>query len=355
MLEINGEYMNENENKISIIVPVYNVEKTIKRCLDSILGQSYTNLEIILIDDGSEDQSGMICDDYASKDKRIKVIHQKNKGLSNARNTGLKNVTGEYIGFVDSDDYVSKDMFMMLITQVIKHEAQVGICSYSINGNYLDEDLIIEEFTGDMVFKKYLLSMLPKKLCTEKQRNITIYGDLSIPNAVWCKLYRTELIKNVKFHDDIIFVEDMLFNIDVFAKSGKILIMNHVGYHYFDNPDSIMKNIKQKYLQNGLKGTDYINELLKEKRNLLPLLSNFCCYHYSWIRYQALAILGNKDDSTEVLLSDLKIRIRDYLKENQYLFFRIKIFSRISIMPNFIVKLAGRVFIKYLSRKTGFN
>lgn len=118
------------EKLISIIVPVYNVEKYLKECIDSVISQTYKNLEIILVDDGSTDKSGEICDEYSKKDSRIKVIHKENGGLSDARNVALDIAKGEYIGFVDSDDYVEKDMFETLYKLAEEHNTEISSISF---------------------------------------------------------------------------------------------------------------------------------------------------------------------------------------------------------------------------------
>ena len=118
------------EELISIIVPIYRVEKYLNRCIDSILSQSYRNLEIILVDDGSPDNCSIICEEYAKKDKRIKVIHKKNGGLSEARNYGIEASTGDYIMFVDSDDYISKDMCKTLLINALENNADIVVCNF---------------------------------------------------------------------------------------------------------------------------------------------------------------------------------------------------------------------------------
>ena len=131
----------KKNNLISIIVPIYNVEKYLKKCIDSIINQTYKNLEIILVDDGSPDNCGKICDEYAKKDNRIKVIHKENGGVSSARNVGVENATGEYIGFVDSDDYIEKDMYEVLINNLKKENADISIISnYEVYKNKIIEN-----------------------------------------------------------------------------------------------------------------------------------------------------------------------------------------------------------------------
>lgn len=117
--------------KISIIVPVYNVEKYIKRCLDSLINQTYKNLEIICIDDGSTDQSGEICDKYALKDKRIRVFHKKNSGVSSTKNLGLDVFQGDYVGFVDSDDFVEPTMYEILLRDILLNDVDISVVNYS--------------------------------------------------------------------------------------------------------------------------------------------------------------------------------------------------------------------------------
>ena len=125
-----------NNPLISIIVPIYNVEVYIRNCVDSILGQSYENIEIILVDDGSPDNCGDICDEYGSKDKRIKVIHKKNGGLSSARNAGIDIATGDYLGFIDSDDWIESDMYESLYTALTSHKADISVCGrYIVEGS----------------------------------------------------------------------------------------------------------------------------------------------------------------------------------------------------------------------------
>lgn len=114
--------------EISIIVPVYKVEPYLRKCVDSILAQTFTDFEVILVDDGSPDNSGKICDEYASKDSRVRVIHKKNGGLSSARNAGIDVARGKYLGFVDSDDYIEKDMYELLYDNIVKEQADLSIC-----------------------------------------------------------------------------------------------------------------------------------------------------------------------------------------------------------------------------------
>ena len=234
--------------KISVIVPVYNVEQYLPQCLDSIINQTYKNLEIICVDDGSPDNSGKILDEYAKKDKRIKVIHQENGGLSVARNTGLDNATGEWVSFIDSDDYIKLDFYENLISAANKSGADVVQCGF-----YLYDEAVIKEI-------KYPTSLF----CS--------YSDIlkQIKKCyVWNKLWKREFIKkhNLKFTPKIYF-EDVLFTVTAIPLIIKWENLNYVGYYYRYNPNSITndpKKIKKRsedryYINNSVLTSPNISE-----------------------------------------------------------------------------------------------
>ena len=211
---------------ISVIVPVYKVKKYLRKCVDSILAQTYTNLEIILVDDGSPDNCGIICDEYAAKDSRIKVIHQPNGGLSAARNAGLDIATGDYIGFVDSDDYIDPDMYEKLYNALIENDADVSICNY--------------EYVDDMYQTMNVYSPMENK----------IYGYIEAINnlfveyycyyvTVWNRLYKSELLLTLRFEVNKKF-EDAFIAHHIFLKCQKIVTIKDKLYYYLQRNDSIM-------------------------------------------------------------------------------------------------------------------
>ena len=173
-------------SKISIIVAVYNVEKYLKRSLDSILNQSYKNIEVIIVNDGSTDNSRNICEKYAELYSNIKVIHKENGGLSSARNIGIENATGEYIGFVDSDDYISSNMFEEMYNRIIESDSDIAISSF----NYVKEGKILpEDNSGDTCI-------------FTKSEAINGFFNLTCPfnYSFMCnKLFKKELFKENKF------------------------------------------------------------------------------------------------------------------------------------------------------------
>lgn len=207
---------------ISVIVPVYNVEDYLERCVDSIIKQTYINLEIILVDDGSTDQSGEICDKYKEKDNRIKVIHKKNGGLSSARNKGLEIAHGEYVGFVDSDDYIAEDM-------------------YEVLHMYMEEDVDIT-FCGriyvlpDKKYKGYCLNEAKKYTCEEALKEVLILRKMDYNAST--KLYRRKLFKNILFPVGRV-SEDIPTIYRLLKRARNIYHIGKAKYFYYYRENSI--------------------------------------------------------------------------------------------------------------------
>ncbi|EOZ5988003.1 glycosyltransferase family 2 protein [Enterococcus faecium] len=210
--------------EISIIVPVYKVEPYLRKCVDSILAQTFTDFEVILVDDGSPDNSGKICDEYASKDSRVRVIHKKNGGLSSARNAGIDVARGKYLGFVDSDDYIEKDMYEVLYENLKTHNADIS-----------SVELI--PFHDD----KYKKANKEKKviLLNKKEAIKSVLEGTQFYAYAWNKLYRKELFYNKRFLEGKTF-EDAYIIIDILLESEKIIVSNEEKYFYLQRNDSIM-------------------------------------------------------------------------------------------------------------------
>ncbi len=206
------------DEKISVIVPIYGVEKYLSRCVESILRQTYQNLEILLIDDGSLDACGAICDEYAKKDCRVRVLHKENGGLSSARNAGIKMASGEYLAFVDSDDFIQEDMYTKLMSILKRNQADIAMCKMQkvMEGEKPISLPIIEE-EKVISYDDFILS--------------TILSD-EYGNFAWNKLYKKELF------DDILFplhrkYEDVAIMCKIFANAKKVIATNYIGYYYF--------------------------------------------------------------------------------------------------------------------------
>lgn len=213
------------QNKlISVIVPVYKVEKYLNRCIDSIIKQTYHNLEIILVNDGSPDNSGKICDEYVKKDKRIKVIHKPNGGLSDARNYALEIAEGEYIGFVDSDDYIKEDMFQTLYDLCEENKADISIISFY---EMIEDKVIAVRNSGE-------LQIMDK---IEAIKELLI--DTKIQSYAWNKLFRKELFVGTRFPTGKNF-EDIATTLILFEKCNKIVRLEKPKYYYVRRNDSIV-------------------------------------------------------------------------------------------------------------------
>ena len=215
------------EDLISIIVPVYKVEKYLHRCVDSLVNQSYENLEIVLVDDGSPDSCGKICDDYGQTDARVNVVHKKNGGLSDARNIGIEVSTGKYITFLDSDDWVKSNYIETLYELLKENNADVSICSFNKTSS-----IIVQDEKPLKAIKSYLY--------TNKEALKEMYGEYYIQMIVaWGKLFRRELFNNIRFPVGKVH-EDEFVIYKIFYKAQKIIYTDQQLLFYWQRPDSIM-------------------------------------------------------------------------------------------------------------------
>ena len=213
-------------NLISVIIPVYKVEKYLDKCIQSVINQTYSNLEIILVDDGSPDNCPQLCDDWANKDERIKVIHKKNGGLSDARNAGLDIATGEYIAFVDSDDYIESDMYECLLDKIIKTQSQMAICNFE----YVDTD-------GNIT----TLNTMGQDCCFSSRQILADWcgNDLVYYVVVWNKLYSRKCWENIRFPVGKIH-EDNFVMYKLFFTCNRIVCSKTKKYNYVQRNNSIM-------------------------------------------------------------------------------------------------------------------
>ena len=205
---------------ISIIVPIYNVKDYIIQCISSIQSQTYRSIEIILVDDGSNDGSGEICDKFALSDQRIKVIHQINQGVMAARRSGVENAKGAFIGFVDGDDYVEPDMFEMLVNEIWKTRSDFVHCGYWEEG-YAVEPL-----------KKEIIAFSNNKI--EFIKNAVLGERYYITPSIWSKLFRAKIIRKSfsQISDDCIFGEDLVNLCICILECDKAVFLNKSYYHY---------------------------------------------------------------------------------------------------------------------------
>lgn len=321
---------------ISIIIPVYNVEKYLKKCIQSILNQTYKNIQLILVDDGSTDNSGKICDELKNKDNRIGVIHKENGGLSEARNVGIENATGKYIAFVDSDDYVLKDMYETLYKNLIANDADISICKYQYKKEEKKVDLKAD--TKDIVVMNNLQAL--KELLLNKK----------ITNHVINKLYKKEIFDNIKFpvgkkYEDI----DVMYLL--FERSSKIVYQDITKYIYINREGSILHNKNPKLIQDYITIVNNRYEYLLDKYKELKVELNYNLL-FSILQYHIIAIGGKQKEfyNSEIMIDEYK-KIKKIMKENEKnqifknLAFKYKIFLNILLFNrNFAYKLFTKIY-----------
>lgn len=215
------------ETLVSIIIPIYNVEKYLRQCIESVIAQRYINIEIILVDDGSPDNCGKICDEYAEKDSRIKVIHKKNEGLSVARNVGIDIARGDYLMFVDSDDWVEPTFCERALETAILHS--VDCVAFGVNVIY----------EGGSIIKFDPIS--PRFISTEESIGRLVDGR-SPHNGVWNKIYKSNLFKTIRFPRDMIF-EDQAVMYLLLHQSNGVYVISDKTYNYRRRSDSLSGDI----------------------------------------------------------------------------------------------------------------
>lgn len=215
------------DSLISVIVPIYNVEDYLDRCVESIINQTYKNLEIILVNDGSPDNCPQMCDDYAKKDSRIKVVHKKNGGLSDARNAGMKVATGEYVSFIDSDDYISLDFYETLLQTMVDNNSDIVECS-------------VVKFYENSNFDKYNDNLKVTNYDTLYALDGLI-NENPFKQHVWNKLYKSSVALDIPYAVGKL-NEDEFWTYQVFGKAKKVTRINKTMYYYFQRGSSIMGN-----------------------------------------------------------------------------------------------------------------
>lgn len=236
------------KNLISVIVPIYKVEAYLKNCVDSILRQTYSELEIILVDDGSPDNCGQICDDYAEQDERVRVIHKKNGGLSDARNAGIDIAKGKYIAFIDSDDYVAEDYVEVLLQSILSEKADISICRLKAT-SILNEDSKRKENDSVAVYSS--IEALEKMLYARE-----------ISTSACSKLFRIELFEKIRFPLGK-YSEDLFTIYKTMLKANKIVSIGREAYFYYTRPGSITNE------QFGLRHLDTLEALQAIRKDVV--------------------------------------------------------------------------------------
>lgn len=241
---------------VSVIVPVYKAEKSIAKCIESILQQTYQNVELVLVDDGSPDDSGKICDEYALKDDRVHVIHISNGGVSSARNTGIEAAQGAYIAFVDSDDFIDAGFVSDALIEMHTHQADMYISGIQIET--FEDDKLIHVITHQGLGKDYTPATLLNAF--------NIDYDFLCVCGIWCKLYRSSIIREhqIRFDTSLSLGEDMLFMCDYLRKTNKVFFSNKVYYHYYrGNEESLFSRYSPNLFEINIKLYDEMLSLMQ--------------------------------------------------------------------------------------------
>lgn len=278
-------YRKENymEPLISIIVPIYNVEKYLNRCIESIVNQTYKNLEIILVDDGSPDNCPQICDQWKEKDNRIKVIHKENGGLSDARNVGLDITQGEYIAFVDSDDYIHVKMYETLITVLLEKDCDIVQCDFSkvADGQQVNNELL------EYKVKEYNV----------KEALYSLINENPLKQVVWNKLYKKYIFDTLRFEVGKL-NEDDFFTYQAFDKCKKICSINVSLYYYLVRDTSIMGEKFTIRRLDGLEARINRYNFLKEKYIDLASYDKKILWFYIMYIYQKVLLMDKDRNKT---------------------------------------------------------
>ncbi|RST72554.1 glycosyltransferase [Siminovitchia acidinfaciens] len=284
--------------KVSVIVPIYKVEKYIHRCVDSILKQTYTNLEIILVNDGSPDNCGTIIDEYASNDCRIIVVHKENGGLSDARNVGMEYVTGEYTLFVDSDDWLDRNMIQILMSTSLIYKADIVQSAFY----YAYEDYLLFDNRFDKKDDPPII-LGNKPLMAELVKNEIV------KNFAWGKLYKTEIIRDIPFKKGVLF-EDVFWAHLVMHRVNTYVILNEPLCFYLQRSDSIVSTYTPKNLD-IIKGLLERHHFIEEFYDHLIDESYKGILNTSLIHYNLLLANRNKINGKKY-----RYEIEIYIKNN---------------------------------------
>lgn len=297
---------------ISIIVPVYNVESYLEQCIDSILAQSYKNLEIILVDDGSTDQSGEICDRYAEKDSRICVVHQASSGSSSARNAGLKICHGNYLGFIDSDDYIASDMYKILLDNLLREDADISVCgAYDVFPDY------IEASGNEKAYFTLSGKKAAKGLFVRKK-----FFSRGEQRVVWNKLYKRSVFFP-KDRDCIAFPEETNYGVDnyvtpmILYRARRVVYSGRNLYFYRQRKGSVVHNFG-KHVIIGYR--DYILNYYKwTEKEASDLRANVECFNLR--EFYVLVKNYIRSQSYPLWLDDLK-QLNDIIVEQTKTIFK---------------------------------
>ncbi|PKM96277.1 MAG: hypothetical protein CVU84_00755 [Firmicutes bacterium HGW-Firmicutes-1] len=299
--------------KVSIIMSVYNGSNYLKKSIESILNQTLQDIQIILVNDGSTDDSLSICQEYAKQDKRIIVIDKSNGGLASGRNTGIENAAGEYIGFVDQDDWIETDMYENMYQQV--KQAQTDICMCNYKSDVMDKSIPIyldideDLLQDDAIFHSIILNMVSTENLDSNSKNIMA--------CVWRLIVKKEFIEknNIRFHGDILIMDDLVFCMEAFLKTNRVSIDKGCYYHYVNYVNSFSATYKEDMLGIQKKTFDALVKIFTQE-NKIDLIENKLGIRYANMFISAITNEVHKDNHKSI---SEKIRVIDKLCRDEKL------------------------------------
>ena len=314
---------------ISVIVPIYNAEKYLDKCIDSIVNQTYKNLEIILVDDGSPDHCPSICDKWAEKDSRIKVIHKENEGVSKARNTALDCMNGSYATFIDSDDFVSPDMLETMLTEALKEAADMVICGF--NFVFYDTGKTEKVFCAE-------------KLYTDNQILNSYISDDIRPEAC-AKLINRDVINHIRFDEGVGYAEDLLFNYYVLKQCKAVKCIEECLYYYVQSSGN--SSTTAYMTDDRAKSYNVTNIIVEDMRN--SDLYNVAVWRHVRTLYALISrvIKSNDNYFYDTYFNDMKNEILKYKKSvifgNMYTLKQKTATLLLSLSPVLFLKIMRRL------------
>ena len=289
---------------VSVIVPVYNVAPYLREALDSVVNQTYKDLEIIIVDDGSTDGSADICEEYADSDARIKLIKQPNKGLSGARNTGLENATGDLVAFVDSDDSISPLFVELLVSAMISSDSPIGVCRCSIIYSNGSMNGVVASSVFPTILKGVYERADALRLLVEETMSVNVCN----------KLFRRELFSDVRFAEGHVY-EDAYPCFKLFDKAERVVLIDESLYNYRRRPDSITALVSMNNINDCLLAHNCVSDLIRQKWIDIIPESLYLKKHQKIVTFLILSYIkliksGTKDNALERKLRALILKTK---------------------------------------------
>ena len=314
------------EEKISVIVPVYNVEDYLERCVDSILKQTYSNLEILLVNDGSTDKSGELCDQLALRDQRIRVVHKENGGLSDARNRGIDEASSDLIGFIDSDDYIDEDMYETLYSHLREANADLSMCGHYDVYHQIPEKQVSEIKTWELSSEEAIKMVMEAKILSVTAVN---------------KLYKKELFNHLRFEVGKI-AEDAFIMIRLLDQCQKVVATNEKKYYYVHRENSITT---QKFSLKFLNVIEAYEQNANIIREHYPALADVATMRLNWAYFYVLDRLLIDSDFKDKVLEDKLIH---FLKQNRVNILRDSRFTNARKISFLALLLSRKLYTRIL-------